>query len=200
MEDSNQIPHMISDFHVLPISLPPFPSFPIPATHYLYLKPDTPKIPTQASPRSLFLVNVPIDATESHFKQLFSNQISLPIGHIQSVSFESDPKPKATTTQDPAPQAIGPTSKKSRKRKRGAETEPIPELDDSMPLTWDRELHRSGSTAIVVFVDRASMELALKTVRRTIRKGAPKIVWGEGVEESIPPLGPERKCPSLPLL
>src|SRR5699024_6384979 len=54
----------IAGYTVLPVQLPPTPAFPKPATHYLYLRPHEPRIPDPDSPRSLFIVNTPIDTTE----------------------------------------------------------------------------------------------------------------------------------------
>lgn len=66
----------------------------------------------------------------------------------------------------------------------------------SLPSTWDRQLHQSGSHAVVVFVDKASMEASLKAARKASRKasgGKDIITWGEGLDESrVPSLGLQR--------
>ena len=66
------IPKTIGDFTVLPISIPPMPSYPQTTTHHVYTRPHTPKIPTRDDSRSLFLANVPVDSTEAHFRALFT--------------------------------------------------------------------------------------------------------------------------------
>ncbi|KAL9118134.1 MAG: hypothetical protein Q9187_005326, partial [Circinaria calcarea] len=195
MTDSmSMIPLRISDYHVLPISLPPLSSFPTPATHYLYLRPDEPKIPNHATPRSLFLVNVPFDATVAHIKGLFSKQLELPAGRIEDVQFEYSRRRLASTQDDISAineASIG-KSGKSRKRKRTAEEKSPEELESArLPATWDRELHKSGSTAVAIFVDRVSMEAAIKAVKRA-RKQQTIVTWGEGLEEKVPSLGSAR--------
>ena len=62
------------------------------------------------------------------------------------------------------------------------------EEDTALPPTWDRELRSRGLTAVVLFVDRASMEAALRAVKsaRTQKK---QPTWGGMVEEHLPPLG-----------
>ena len=61
-----------------------------------------------------------------------------------------------------------------------------------LPRTWDRELCKSGSGAVVVFVDVASAELALRTVRKIRREGR-QVGW-KPIE--VPKLGFERlPCP-----
>ena len=187
-----KIPSKVADHYVFPIALPPLPTLPISATHYLYLKPDTPTNPTPESARSLSLVNVPIDSTETHFKHLFSTQIDLPAGRIRSVRFEGDeeekkPTPAATSS------AEADKSKKSRKRKRGAQAESIPDPSIyKLPSTWDRQTHRSGSTATIEFIDKASMHAALKAARAVAEKGK-TVTWGEGIEDEVPPLGLDRE-------
>ena len=82
--------------------------------------------------------------------------------------------------------------KKSKKRKRIAEEEDMGELEGTvLPRIWDRDVWRAGSTAVIVFVDKASMEAVLKAVRK-VRKSREKIVWGEGVEGKMPALGSQR--------
>ena len=179
-----EIPLEISGYFVLPLALPVQRSFPTPATHYLYLRPHEPKIPTEDTPRSLFLVNVPFDATEIHFRHLFGTQLDG--GRVERVDFEG-----ARSKSKPAVAPPGPT-KKGKKRKR-AEIQSMDEVEGAeLPKVWDRELHHSGGTAVVVFVDRVSMDASLKAAKKAA-KGGKKIVWGEGVEEKVPKLGSERK-------
>jgi hypothetical protein len=84
--------------------------------------------------------------------------------------------------------------KKSQKRKR-AVVEEDGELEDvegmALPGTWEREVLRAGGTAVVVFVDRASVEAVMKAVRR-VRKHGEAVVWGHGVEGQVPSLGSQR--------
>jgi ribosomal RNA-processing protein 7 len=184
------IPTEVVGFHVLPISLPPPKAYPKPATHYLYVRPDAPKVPSAKTPRTLFLSNIPFDTTDAHVKALFGMQLGLPAGRVEEVEY--DDKPPRTQSQGPQVPVL-PSKKKNRKRKRAedAEDDTVPELEGSWPETWDRELHIVGSSATVVFIDRASMEAAVKAVRKAIKTGK-KVIWGQCTEGKVPPLGSKR--------
>ena len=150
-------PKEIEGFHILQLSLPSLPSFPVPATHYLYVKAHEPKIPDPTTPRSLFLVNIPFDSTLAHFKHLFSVQLDLPAGRVEDVQFEGEKRKAAV-----APELSATLIKKNKKRKRDIEEIVMPELEGEFPEIWDRKIHRSGSNAVLLFVDQASKEIALK--------------------------------------
>lgn len=184
----------IAGYTALPLNLPGTPSFPTPATHYLYLRPHEPRIPDPDTPRSLFLVNIPIDTTETHLRHLFGTQLSG--GRVERVEFESA---RAGKKNGAAQIALvqGTNIAKGKKRKRVTIDELENRLDGiSLPSTWDRQLHQSGSHAVVVFVDKASMEASLKAARKASRKafgGKDIITWGEGLDESrVPSLGLQR--------
>lgn len=190
MAVTGEIPLQISDYLILPLALPPLPSFPTNATHFLYLAKHQPKTPTISSPRSLFLVNVPFDATDAHIKRLFSTQLDLPNGRIENVSFEGEKKMAQDVTV-PAP-TNSTLAKKGNKRKRApdAQNSQILEAVELSP-TWDRQLRGFGRTAVVVFVDRASLDALIRAVKKT-RKNRKEPVWGEGLEDGLPSLGPSR--------
>ncbi|KAI9925691.1 hypothetical protein ASPWEDRAFT_29513 [Aspergillus wentii DTO 134E9] len=175
----------IAGYAILPLQLPETPAFEKPATHFLYLRPHEPRIPDPDSPRSLFVVNVPIDTTELHLRHLFGTQLSA--GRVEKVHFEDVPTKKnaiAANTQG--------NLSKSKKRKRVTVDELQDQLDNAgPPSTWDRKLHTSGSHAVVVFADKPSMEASLKAATKAARKGT-KIVWGEGIEDRLPSLGYSR--------
>ncbi|KAI4188474.1 MAG: hypothetical protein LQ348_003916 [Seirophora lacunosa] len=182
-------PLEIAGYTILPLSLPPLPSFPITATHHLYLRPHEPKLPTPTAPRSLFLVNIPFDSTEVHIKNLLSIQIGLPHGRIEEVKFAGS-RSTAPKAQDVV--AKPSHGKQGRKRKRIHEDGAIEELEGTaLPATWDRELRKDRLTAVVVFVDRPSMDAAFKAVRGIRKNGTPP-VWGEGSEGKVPSLGSAR--------
>ena len=190
MAPEPSIPQQIAGYQILPLALPPLPSFPIAATHYLYVGPHQPKIPSSTASRSLFLVNVPFDSTESHIKHLLSVQIGLPAGRIEDVQFEGQRR-QGKNSNERSP-SIQNAAQKGKKRKRGSEgVNPENLKGAALPSTWDRELQINGLTAVVLFVDRASMEAALKTVK-SARKASRDIVWGEGVKGDIPALGSAR--------
>ena len=191
MQSARATPSSIAGFTVLEISLPPLPSFPAPAFHYLYLAPHEPKIPTPTAARSLFLVNVPFDATTAHIKHLFSTQLGLSQGRIEDVHFEAD---KKRAIADESPSMTRPTDeRRGKKRKRTFTNSSIEDEEGaSLPTSWDRKLQPVGGTATVLFVDRASMEAALKEARKK-RKEGDEILWTSGVEEKLPKLGSSSK-------
>lgn len=183
---STYIPFQIAGYNVLPLSLPPLPSYPITATHYLYLAQHQPKIPTRNDYRSLFLVNVPFDATDLHVKILFSTHLELPAGRIEEVTFEGG---KRRNTKGLESNTSKKQEKKGKKRKRESESIDIDLVQGAeLPSTWDRDLQTHGFTAVVLFVDQASMEAALKAAK-SVRKQSKKIIWGEGTEGKVPALG-----------
>ena len=202
MAQTMTIPFKIADYHILPLMLPTLPSFRTQAVHYLYLHPHEPKIPTPITPRSLFLVNVPFDATETHIRYLCSKQLGIPSGRVEEVQFEGTRK-RPHQEKDDVQAGLAPTGqtqngKKSMKRKRGANETQVNQTDDMrLPETWDRPIWRSGSNAVVVFVDRTSMEAVVKAVRR-VQNGGEKIIWGDGLKGQAPALGSQRVLVFLP--
>lgn len=78
---------------------------------------------------------------------------------------------------------------KSKKRKRA--NVDVEDLMPELPETWDRELHISGSTAVVVFVDKPSMELAFRAAKKAAKAGT-EIIWGKDMEDRVPSLGSHR--------
>ncbi|EEQ86771.2 hypothetical protein RJZ56_006157 [Blastomyces dermatitidis] len=179
-------PLSISGYSVLPIDLPPMPSFQSSATHYIYLRPHEPRVPDADSARSLFVVNVPVTATETHLRHLFGAQLSS--GRVERVEFhDTAVKKPPTITVTPTPVT------NAKKRKRDSTEELQVELDTiELPRTWDRELHPSGAHAVVIFVDRPSMEASLKAAKRAA-KNRTKLVWGQGIDDRrFPALGIQR--------
>lgn len=89
-------------------------------------------------------------------------------------------------------EASAPTAtqnKKSKKRKRGSSGSNMDDMEGAaLPSVWDRDLQTNGLTAVVLFVDRASMDAALKAVRST-RKERREPIWGEGLDDKVPALG-----------
>jgi len=172
----------VADFTVLPLRLPPLPSYPKTTRHYLYLRANAPRVPTEDTPREVFLVNVPIDATEMHLRSLFADQLGG--ARIESVAFEGARVGKGLT----AP--VAPVKKGRKRRRSEAEDHASMTKEEvgMLPDIWDRELHRSGGTAVVTFVDQPSAQLALKEARKAV-KSRKEIIWGARVEEKVPPLG-----------
>lgn len=202
-------PLEIAGYTVLPVQLPATPLLSSqPATHYLYLRRHEPRIPDPDSLRSLFVVNLPVDTTETHLRHLFGTQLSA--GRVERVEFEDVPTPTnkkhsaavvASTTHGSVAttsSSSSSTSGGSKKRKRVTADELQNALDEiRLPTTWDRQLLASGARAVIVFVDKPSMEASLKAATNagaavlSKRKTSTMIVWGEGISK-IPPLGLSR--------
>lgn len=180
----------IGEYTILPVSIPPTPAYPKRTTHTLYLRPHAPKIPTENDERSLFAVNVPIDSTVAHIRAVFASLIGA--GRVEDVTFEHERK-SALPSREVA--VVGKVSKKRKRVSEGTEDSGVADL----PQVWDRDLRRSGSTAVVVFVDAKSVEAALKAVRK-LHKSSKKEkdkdsswpVWGERIEGKVPRLGSAR--------
>ncbi|KIX92052.1 uncharacterized protein Z520_12206 [Fonsecaea multimorphosa CBS 102226] len=167
-----RVPREVSGCIALPLELPSKGAFSREATHYLYLKPHDPKIPDEDTPRSLFLVNIPVCATERSLKYLFTTQLEG--GRIQQVHFSENAPGKQPAS----------ATKSSRKRKRMSVEEIEAGLDTySLPNVFDSEIQKSGASAVVVFVDKPSMELTLKAAQRAAKTGTP-IAW-EGMAGSV---------------
>jgi ribosomal RNA-processing protein 7 len=176
----------IKSYTILPLNIPSTPAFSKPTTHTIYLQPHAPKIPTEEDSRSLFLVNVPLDSTSTHIRGAIADLLGA-AGRVEDVHFENEKRKPVSSTN------VVPVGSTNRKRKRGQE-DASADLDDSLPDAWDRPLHRSGSTAIVVFVDAKSAEAVLKAIRKIHKSGKTHRfpVWGAGVEDKVPALGSSR--------
>lgn len=183
------IPKTIGEFSVLPLSIPPLPSYPQATTHHLYVRRHEPKNPSPDDERSLFVTNVPTDSTEPHFRAVIATLVGP--GRFESIQFEADKK-TALASLEPA-QAARLSAVASRKRKRDdAESEDDEDDDEAqvarLPTTWTRQVHRSGSTAVILLADEKSVDLVLKAIIKA-HKAKKFPVWGDGVTEKVPPLG-----------
>lgn len=171
----------VGNFLALPVTLRSSLTTSEDAKHYIYVKPHDPKLADEDAARSLFLVNIPVTTTEEHLKHLFTTQLSA--GRVRDVHFSEH----AAGTS-----AVATSTGRSKKRKRMTADEIEAGLDKHhLPIVYDRQVHASGSTAIVVFVDRPSMELSLKVARKVVKSGQ-ELIWGEGIEDKLPSLGLER--------
>jgi ribosomal RNA-processing protein 7 len=187
-------PKTVADFTILPLALPTLSGLSEQCTaakHFLYVKPHAPSIPTAHDEKSLFLANVPIDATEGNLRALFVDQLGGSM--VERVEFDASipaqPMHKRWKTDKPG-KPDG--EKRGKKRKRNDEAlvaEGVVEDEDSaLPSIWPGELRRSGSGAIVVFVDKKSTRGALKAIYRAVKENKP-IHWRSGDAA----LGVERK-------
>ncbi|RDW81935.1 hypothetical protein BP6252_03047 [Coleophoma cylindrospora] len=179
----SKIPSTIADYAVLPIAIPPTPAYQVKTTHHVYVRPHAPKLPTVDDSRSLFLVNVPVDSTSPHFRAVFASLVGA--GRFESITFENERK------NAPSSAVLAIEATRGKKRKRASEADV--ELDTGLPPTWDRALHKSGSTAVAVFADEKSAEAVLKAIKKLHKSGKGAFpVWGEGLTEKVPKLGSHR--------
>lgn len=191
----------VQDFIVLPLHFPSHTSQSNPnpkvsestTPHYLYLRPNVPRIPTDDTPRELFLVNVPVDATERSLRLLFAEHVGG--GRVEGMEFEDTARVANGRGRGIKAPAIVSEGKKGKKRKRGSDREGVAAAEvegeevGGLPETWDRALHRSGATAVVRFVDPTSAQLALRAARKAVKTGR-RTPWTPVPEN--PPLGEAR--------
>ncbi|CAK7202578.1 hypothetical protein SEUCBS139899_005302 [Sporothrix eucalyptigena] len=195
------IPKSLGDYAVLPVQLPQPQSIAHlpPATHFLYVRRNAPKIATADDDRSLFIANAPVDSTEEHFRALFGSLVGP--GRFESISFEEErrrQRKQAAGGDDfdddsesdfegfdtAAPRRAASLSDlQSRKRKReGGDKEDREESRRSamnalrqqsqLPATWPQSLRRSGGTAVALFADAKSVEIVLKAVAKLHKASA----------------------------
>lgn len=196
------VPYEIADFIILPVELRT--KILPPTTHYIYLKSYDPRTPTPDSTRSIFLVNIPVTTTEAHLRDLFRSQLGT--SHIQHIYFADryglDPAttnsliastPSAQRTQ-PDKEVAQTTGKRKRQNEVSSEAIKQKLLEYGLPPTVPSELHQTGSTAILTFLDTTSRNQALKICRRAARalhtgkKDAQILVWSSQLSK----LGIER--------
>ncbi|KAB8446247.1 hypothetical protein FH972_025229 [Carpinus fangiana] len=157
------------------------------ATHTLYIRPHTPKLPTPTSSRSLFLVNVPVDATAAHLKLLLASPVL-----VASTSDSSLPKVSHVTFEDTPPARKSSRNAANKKRKRGADEGDDP-LALTLPPTFTRPLHAPGGTAIVVYATERDSQTAYRAFQRAARRGAtPHWPAQTSLPPNLPDLGSAR--------
>lgn len=179
----------LSDYTILNLIIPTTASFPRQTTHTIYVRPHESKIQTEDDSRSLFLVNLPVDSTRSHLRAVFTSLIGA--GRFESVSFGNKIKKHKIENISSS------IDFNAKKRKWSNDHDPID--TEGLPKTWDRELGKSGASAIVLLVDKKSVEYTIKKIKKLHKKQksmqTPENVWplwGEGVSSNIPALGSAR--------
>ncbi|KAJ4338756.1 hypothetical protein N0V87_003671 [Didymella glomerata] len=177
-------PTTVSDFTILPLTLPALPGLPAPhasTQHYLYIKPHSPSGYSATADRSLFLANTPIDATETSLRALFATQLGG--ARVESVEFDSSVPAAPLHKRWKAERRDDEEEQRGKKRKRSdvdVVAEGVVEDEESaLPSLWAGELRRSGSAAVVVFVDRRSARGALKEIQAAAKSGK-SITWSAG--------------------
>ncbi|SPN97384.1 related to RRP7 Protein involved in pre-rRNA processing and ribosome assembly [Cephalotrichum gorgonifer] len=156
-------------FSVLQISMPPLPSYPHQTLHEVRLRRNAPKVPTPTDSRTLFLKNVPADATESHLRAVFASLVGP--GRFESASFP-DTDARAAPLRGSGGEIFEPAAAAKmaalggRKRKRGSAAD---EGEPALPAIWARRAHKTGATALVTLADEKSLQLVLKAVAKAAR-------------------------------
>jgi ribosomal RNA-processing protein 7 len=173
----------IGEYSILPVSIPETSAYAVKAVHSIYVRPHAPKIPTASDSRSLFLVNIPIDSTEQHIRSIFSSLLGA--GRFETVIFENERQNAPLVVETKLVQ-----SAKNKKRKHADAVDNAETAEDALPKAWDRNLHRSGSTAVAVLADARCVEHALKAIKKANKSGEYP-VWGAGVS-GVPALGSSR--------
>jgi len=182
-----KIPTQVFDYLVVPLEIDNSDTFTSNSRHYMYARPHDPKEFDPDSPRSLFVVNVPIDSTEVQFRSFFSSQ-GLGGARVERVTFGySRPAKKSNNTTD----TLASRNKKRKRQNLEDEEKAVEFLQ-----TWDRPIHRSGSSAIIVFVDGPSKEIAWRGIRKSI-KDSSALLWPSDMEKKIPLLGSKRTSHSV---
>lgn len=171
---SSAIPTTVSGFAILPLALPPHAGLPsqcASAKHYLYIKPHEPSHPTPTAERSLFISSLPIDANETNLRALFAEQLGG--GRVEAVEFDSAVPSVPTLKRFKESAVYGSVVQTGKKRKRDEDIVAEGVVEDentALPKIWPGELRKTGETAVVVFVDRASMRGAWKAVGAAIKE------------------------------
>ncbi|KZM22141.1 uncharacterized protein EKO05_0003843 [Ascochyta rabiei] len=186
-------PSAVADFTVLPLTLPALSGLPASheeTQHYLYIKPHEPSTHTATAERSLFVANIPVDASESNVRALFAEQLGG--ARVESVEFDASVPARPLHKrwkQEKRGDGEDEAESRGKKRKRN-DTEVVAEgvVEDgesALPALWGSEVRRSGSAAVVVFVDKRSARGALKEVQSAVQSGR-TVAWkrasGLGVE------------------
>ncbi|KAF9266128.1 hypothetical protein L218DRAFT_96649 [Marasmius fiardii PR-910] len=173
---------LINGFTVLPIIYNEGISDPLsskktktePTKHYIYARAQlkakhSKTLGSWPDGRTLFLVNIPPDATERELIMLFK-----PYGTIERVVFDLDGGKEEPEAGEDSEEEDGETSgameehipvdeeeDETSRRKRRKVTKPQPPKVVPLPLKTRRVLRKTGQTAHVVFLDSSSLERAL---------------------------------------
>ncbi|KAF2868697.1 ribosomal RNA-processing protein 7-domain-containing protein [Massariosphaeria phaeospora] len=189
---SKPLPTTVSDFTILPLTLPSLPGLPEfcnDAKHYVYIKPHSPTHPTPSAEKSLFVANVPVDATGTNIRAVFHDQLGG--SRVERVEFDSGvpaaPLHKRWKAEPGTKKLNGGAGEEQRGKKRKRDEDVVAEgvVEDeasALPKTWGSELRRGGGAAVVVFVDKRSARGAMTEVQRAVKEGR-QIKWiaGEGL-------------------
>ncbi|PWZ02344.1 hypothetical protein BCV70DRAFT_198625 [Testicularia cyperi] len=162
-----------------------------PVTHWVYARKHTASSSNAAGPsssasidelpsdRTLFLANLPVDTTESHLREIFSNAGALSLVRFRSqhaADGEEDEKEEKGAGEDEeeddddgtTPSVMPTKAGKKSKAPRIPKVTPLPKLDPREAMGAQPFLVTSSS-AHVVFLDSGSLQRALDMLRQGIK-------------------------------
>ncbi|KIM36102.1 hypothetical protein M413DRAFT_449419 [Hebeloma cylindrosporum] len=157
-----EIPSNISGFSVIPVL------YNSSTTHYLYArahassKSNSRKVLPEG--RTLFLVNVPPDATERELVLFFKHS-----GTVEKVIFDFDvkePQNEATDSEEEDEDESMGEADEPKKRRKTQKDKPVAPTLIPLPATPCRKLRKTGSSAYVIFLDSSSLERALASTSK----------------------------------
>ncbi|EPQ58938.1 hypothetical protein GLOTRDRAFT_69978 [Gloeophyllum trabeum ATCC 11539] len=158
MSDYMGLPSSIAGFRIIPVA------YNSTTSHILYARKHVGSKRKNSTSlpegRTLFLVNVPPDATEREMVLLFKN-----CGTVERVVFDwevSEPDQDSTTSDEEEEEEAQPEQQQPRKRRKldkGKKEKPPAVVP--LPHRALRVLRKTGHSAHVVFLDESSLERAL---------------------------------------
>ncbi|KAG0340435.1 Ribosomal RNA-processing protein 7 [Podila humilis] len=168
----------ISNFHILPLCMPALTTSASSydnVIHYLYFKKhESPKTDAKTpKDRSLFVLNVPVDATETHFRELFK-----PYGRVASVHFINRNHDSNLTKEEREHHEELERLDREMAIKEVSESKPVKGGKKSgkksstnastgqEPHHYQRNIFASGSQAYVVFLDELELAKVLNMKRK----------------------------------
>jgi ribosomal RNA-processing protein 7 len=151
------LPATVGGFNLIPVG------YSSSATHYIYARRHSGSKKAAKHPvpngRTLFLVNVPPDATERELVLLFNH-----CGTIESVVFDLDaahPQDDEDESDESMEEELEDVEDQPRKRRRTSKDDKPKVI--SLPGSTLRTLRTTGRTAYLVFLDSSSLDRALSS-------------------------------------
>jgi ribosomal RNA-processing protein 7 len=158
------LPASIAGFTIIPVTYSS-------STHIIYARPHSgsKKTPKQTLPngRTLFLVNVPPDATERELILLFKHA-----GTVEKVVFDDDVMELLEAEESESEREEGAvmedeSQEQPRKKRKVLKDDTGPPKVSPLPRTPLRTLRKTGACAHVIFLDSSSLERALTTPQKS---------------------------------
>ncbi|KAJ7099726.1 ribosomal RNA-processing protein 7-domain-containing protein [Mycena epipterygia] len=163
------LPSSVAGFAILPVS------YAGGSTHYIYARSHagSKKNSSQGLPdgRTLFLVNIPPDATERELVLLFKT-----CGTVEKVVFDLDPQETIVEQDDSddgddededAAEALNDETETQPRKRRRLGNKPLPPKVIPLPSKPLRRLRHTGRSAHLVFLDASSLDRALAPQPKT---------------------------------